>query len=140
MFTSDLGHWTTALQLPDETPFGFIYQITEISTGKVYLGKKQIQKVVKKKPLKGKTRKRKEVKESDWRMYTSSSTYINESILKHGKTGFIFEILFWCCSKSELAYREAKIQFELDVLLHQDKYLNGIINCRLSKIKLTPNE
>lgn len=137
MFTNDFGHWTTTISIPEETPFGFVYQITEISTGKIYFGKKQIQKVVKKKPLKGKTRKRKEVKESDWREYTSSSTYINDNIAKNGKADFKFEILCWCCSKSELAYREAKIQFEHDVLLYPDKYLNGIINLRVSSVKLS---
>ena len=41
----------------------------------------------------------------------------------------------FCNSKSELAYYEAKLQFDNDVLLHEDKFYNGIINLRLGKIK-----
>ncbi len=46
------------------------------------------------------------------------------------------EILKFCQSKSELAYYEAKMQFDNDVLLKEDFY-NGIINLRIGKIKLS---
>ena len=50
------------------------------------------------------------------------------------KDSFSFEIIEICDSKFALAYREAKIQFEEEVLLRDD-YYNGIINLRVSKPK-----
>ena len=55
-------------------------------------------------------------------------------IEKNGKSNFKFEILRFCQSKSELAYFEAKEQFDREVLLRDD-YYNGIINLRIGKIK-----
>ena len=74
------------------------------------------------------------VKETDWKIYTGSSDKLNEDIQKLGKGKFKFEILRFCQSKSELAYYEAKMQFDNDVLL-KEEYYNGIINLRLGKIK-----
>lgn len=131
----DLGHWITSLIIEeDNIPYGFIYQITCLPTGKKYIGKKQCKSVLKRKPLKGKKNKRHESIETDWRSYTSSSRELNEDILKYGKDNFEFKILELCDSKFALAYREAKIQFEKEVLLRND-YYNGIINLRVSKPK-----
>lgn len=129
----DLGHWQTALPFDDTNlPFGFIYRITNTSNGKVYFGKKQIKRIKKLKPLKGKKNKRHFDIESDWKTYTSSSNDINEDIIKQGKDTFKFEIIKFCESKFELAYYEAKIQFDHDVLL-KEGYYNGIINCRIGR-------
>ena len=118
-----------------ENFFGFIYVITNTATGKKYIGKKQAQKIAKLPPLKGKTRKRHVVKETDWKTYTSSSDKVNHDLIEYGKDKFLFEIVRFCNSKSELAYYEAKLQFDNDVLLNEDKFYNGIINLRLGKIK-----
>ena len=83
-------------------------------------------------PLKGKKRKRIEHVESDWKTYTSSSKVLCEDIESIGKTKFTFEILLTCENKFELAYHEARIQFEREVLLRED-YYNGIINLRIPK-------
>ena len=129
----DLGHWQTTLPFDDiNLPFGFIYRITNTSNGKVYFGKKQIKRVKKLKPLKGKKNKRHFDVESDWKTYTSSSNDINEDIILQGKDSFKFEIIKFCESKFELAYYEAKIQFDHDVLL-KEGYYNGIINCRIGR-------
>lgn len=130
----DLGHWETSLLLEDSIPYGFIYKITCLKTNKKYIGKKQCMSILKRKPLKGKKNKRHEVIETDWRTYTSSSRELNEDIIKYGKENFKFEIIELCESKFALAYREAKIQFEEEVLLRDD-YYNGIINLRVSKTK-----
>ncbi len=102
--------------------------------GKKYIGKKQARTVIKRPPLKGKTNKRHVLKETDWKTYTSSSDQLNHDIIEYGKDKFRFEIVKLCCSKSELAYEELKLQLDHDVLLRED-YYNGIINVRLSKIK-----
>ncbi len=129
------GHWidTTGENI-DELPLGFIYRITNKHNNRMYIGKKQCKSTVKKKPLKGKTRRRYVEKETDWKCYTSSSTNVNEDIAQYGKEEFLFEIIRWCKSKFELAYFEAKIQFDEEVLL-KEEYYNGIINLRVSKPK-----
>jgi hypothetical protein len=127
----DLGHWFLLenVIITEET-FGFIYEITNNINNKKYIGKKQCQSKIKRKPLKGKTRNRIDFKESDWKSYTSSSNVLNEDILKHGKENFTFKILKTCGSKWELAYEEIKEQISRDVLLSDD-YYNGIINVRI---------
>ena len=129
----DTGHWILAesVKITDET-FGFIYKITNIITNKKYIGKKQCQSRIKRKPLKGKTRNRIDFKESDWKSYTSSSNDLNEDIRTYGKDKFRFEILRTCDSKWALAYFEIKEQIEKDVLMRED-YYNGIINVRIGK-------
>lgn len=131
----DLGHWDTKIIIEEgNIPYGFIYKITCLANNKKYIGKKQCQSILKRRPLKGKKNKRCEVIETNWREYTSSSRELNEDILKYGKENFKFEILELCDSKFTLAYKEAKIQFEKEVLLRDD-YYNGIINLRVSKPK-----
>ena len=130
----DLGHWKTNLleKTLDVLPYGFIYVITNLVNGKKYFGKKQIKSVKKLKPLKGRKNKRHFDIETDWKTYTSSSNELNQDIQDLGKGNFAFEIIRFCNSKFELAYYEAKIQFENDVLLKEGFY-NGIINCRIGK-------
>lgn len=128
---TDFGHWIPKVSVP-ETPFGFVYCITNLADNKSYIGKKQMMSVKKMPPLKGKKNKRHKIVETDWRTYTSSSNELNDDIKKHGKENFRFEILQFCNSKWELAYYESKIQFQLDVLV-SEKYYNGIINCRIGK-------
>jgi len=130
----DLGHWRYSGEILDDA-YGFIYQITNSVTGKKYIGKKQMISVKKLSPLKGKKNKRWKTVGTDWREYTSSSNELNADIEKLGKNSFEFDILHICENKSQLAYFEAKMQFENDVLLRED-YYNGIINCRIGKIKI----
>ena len=132
---TDLGHWTTKLITENnEVPYGFIYLITNLTNNKKYIGKKQCKTILKRRPLKGKKNKRHEERETDWRTYTSSSRELNDDIQLLGKENFKFEILKFCDSKWTLAYEEAKIQFEEEVLL-KDEYYNGIINLRIGKRK-----
>ena len=132
----DLGHWQLKSQLEwDNNAFGFIYLITNLTNNKKYIGCKMLQKVIKRKPLKGKKNKRHETIESDWKTYTSSSNELNKDIESLGKENFKFEIIDFAYSKSHLKYLEAKYQFDNDVLLSESWY-NGIINVRVGKIKL----
>lgn len=129
----DTGHWILAesVNITEDT-FGFIYEITNTISGKKYIGKKQCKSKLKRKPLKGKKNKRIEVKESDWKEYTSSSTELNTDINKLGKDKFVFKILKTCGSKWELAYFEISEQISRQVLLRND-YYNGIINVRIGR-------
>lgn len=111
---------------------GFIYEITQISTGKKYIGKKGF---FRKKTLPiTKTRKRRKhtFVESDWKDYYSSSPAIMESVKNGNKKDYKREILMFGKSKGSLSYLETATQFIRNVLL-DDNYLNGIINCRIHK-------
>jgi hypothetical protein len=129
----ELGHWVLAEGvILAENTFGFIYEITNTINQKKYIGKKQCKSKLKRKPLKGKKNKRIEIKESDWREYTSSSDNLNGDIEMYGKDKFLFKILKTCGSKWELAYFEIKEQLKREVLLRDD-YYNGIINVRIGR-------
>jgi len=130
---NDLGHWTCNIEIP-ENPYGFIYIITNNVNGRKYVGKKQILTKLKRKPLKGKVNRRISIKETDWKTYTGSSKELNEDMIKYGKSNFSFEILRFCDNKSQMAYFEAKEQFDREVLI-KEEYYNGIINLRLGKVK-----
>lgn len=117
----------------DETPEeyqGFVYRITELDTGKKYIGKKFFWKP-KTLPI-TKTRKRR-VKtrvESDWRKYFGSSKEVQTLVEEKGAGAFKREILRLCKTKGECSYYEAKLQFEYDVLL-SDEYYNEFIGCKI---------
>ena len=133
-----LGHWTLGegVLLPpdfeDNPPLGFIYRITDTLLQKDYIGKKQITRMEKKPPLKGKVRRRTVIKQTDWKTYTSSCNQINRAIETRGKDDFKFEILQFVDTKWELAYFELYHQMRENVMFREDSY-NGIINVRLSK-------
>ena len=133
----DTGHWKVYEAIPEDA-FGFIYEIVNLTNGKKYIGKKQMKRKIRRNPLKGKKRKRIDYIESDWKTYTGSSDALNIDIATFGKDKFTFNILEFGYSKSELAYKEIKLQLERDVLL-KEEYYNGIINARLSKIKFSSN-
>lgn len=127
----ELGHWKLAEGITfNESAFGFIYEICNTVTGRKYIGKKQCNNRIKRRPLKGRKNSRIDFKESDWKEYTGSSKELNEDIQKFGKDKFTFVILHSCMSKWELGYREIKEQIERDVIL-KEEYYNGILNVRI---------
>lgn len=111
---------------------GFVYVITDVSNGKKYVGKKLFRSKTKLPPLKGKTRKRTVIKESDWKDYFGSSDEVKSLLEQKGPENFIREMLHLCNSKGEMSYLEAKEQFDREVLLSDD-YYNGIINCKIHR-------
>ena len=99
----DFGHWESDIICEHNiVPFGFIYKITNLQSGKKYIGKKQCITTLKRPPLKGKKNKRHTIKETDWREYTSSSNKLNIDIVELGKQNFKFEIIKFCDSKWQL--------------------------------------
>ena len=111
---------------------GFVYVITDLSNNKKYIGKKLFKSKRKLPPLKGKTRKRTVVKESDWQDYFGSSDLVKSLIEEHGRENFHREILHLCMTKGELSYLELKEQMEREVLLN-DEYYNGIIQVKIHR-------
>jgi hypothetical protein len=99
---------------------GFVYIITNNINEMQYIGKKVFHARRTLPALKGKKRKRKVVKESDWRNYQSSCIELKKDIKKLGKENFIFEIVSFHNNRSENNYHETKLQFLLDVLEARD--------------------
>jgi len=110
------GHWTGIPDIFDESEwFGFIYEITNVDTGKKYIGKKQFHSYTRKK-VKGRTNRKRVVKESNWKKYTGSCDELNQDIERLGKEKFSFEVLRLCKTKGELTYSEVEIQIKRNVL------------------------
>ena len=128
----DKGHWEFPHDFNIDEWFGFIYRITEIATGKEYIGKRQFHKYLRK-SVKGKKRKKMVITENDWKTYTSSSTHINEAIARLGKAAFKFEIESLHSTRGSLVYAEVRYQVTEDVLRARlpdgtRKYFNGMIS------------
>jgi hypothetical protein len=122
-------------QLPEEC-VGFVYLITNITTGRKYIGKKLSKfaktsyKTVK---LKNGTKKKKKIRskiDSDWRDYYGSNVELNKDVEQLGKENFRRDILFYCTSKAQCSYIEAREQFNHKVLESKD-YYNGQISVRV---------
>ena len=125
--------WTYQQQPIEEIPegyIGFVYLITNLTTGQKYIGKKLAQFKKTRPPLKGKGLKRRSTVESDWRDYWGSSERLQADVNTLGPENFTREILYLCKSKAEMSYLEAREQFERRVL-ETDDYYNGIINVRV---------
>ena len=109
---------------------GFVYEITELRTGKKYIGKKNFWKP-KTLPKNSKRKRRIRIRvESDWRSYFGSSGVLNQLVEEQGEQNFKRMILKLCKTKGEMSYYEAKLQFENDVLLN-DEYYNEFIGCKI---------
>ena len=124
--------WIYNNQPLEEIPDGytsFVYLITNLRTGKMYVGKKLF-KFTRTTKKKGK-KVRKQVA-SDWLDYYGS----NKDLLNHvnilGKDSFKREILFLCKTKGEASYYEAKEQFARDALI-SEQYYNEWIMVRVRK-------
>jgi hypothetical protein len=116
-------------ELPDDV-VGFVYQITNTTNDRMYIGKKLAKFKRSRKPLKGRKNKRRYKVDSDWQDYYGSSDELAIDIKKLGKEHFKREILFYCYSKAELSYVEAREQFARKVL-ESDNYYNGHIRVRV---------
>tara|TARA_R110002074_G_scaffold140592_2_gene286782 strand:- start:319 stop:744 length:426 start_codon:yes stop_codon:yes gene_type:complete len=109
---------------------GFVYEIKDNSNGKLYIGKKNFWSTRRLAPLKGKTRKRKVVKESDWMKYYGSNEELKLLVESDGPERFSREILRLCETKGLMSYFEAKEQFDREVLF-RDEYYNQFIGVKI---------
>ena len=90
----------------------FVYLITNMTNGMMYVGKKLAKFKTTKQPLKGKKNKRRGTKESDWKTYWGSSEKLSADIEKLGEDKFTRQILYYCASRGVASYLEAKEQFD----------------------------
>ena len=106
--------------------FGFIYLITNKTTGMWYVGKKQFKFKTKLAPKKGKVNKRIIFKDSDWADYWSSSSHVHADVLKYGMENFERKIIALCKTKVDLSYSELECQILLNAVACNTCY-NGAL-------------
>ena len=112
---------------------GFVYEITDLSNGKKYLGKKKLSATRTLKPLKGFKRKRKVISESDWMDYYGSSEEVKALVLESGAERFSRRILRLCKTTAEMSYYEMKEQMARDVLLKPNHYYNAFVGGKIHR-------
>jgi len=102
-----VNHWvrydTEESFVPNLDKFGFVYIITNMKSGKAYVGCKQY--------FRGKSKKK-----MQWETYIGSSKYLKADIEKIGKEHFTFEVIAEYKNKRSLRYYEAYYQMKWDVL------------------------
>jgi hypothetical protein len=91
--------------------YGFVYRITNTTTGKSYIGRKYF--VQKRKPKGG---KRRVTSESNWKQYYGSSDELKSDIRRDGKDSFRREILSLHTTLGRTNYEETRQLFLNEVL------------------------
>jgi len=91
--------------------YGFVYCITNTTTGKSYIGRKYF--VQKRKPKGG---KRRVTSESNWKQYYGSSDELKRDIKDFGRENFRREILSLHTTLGRVNYEETKQLFLHNVL------------------------
>lgn len=107
--------------------YGFIYQITNLTNKRKYIGRKFFTKS-KQKQAKGK--KKRIRTQSDWQDYWGSNTELQKDVETLGKENFTREILRLCSTRSECNYFETKYIFDYDCLL-KTEYYNSWVSCKI---------
>jgi hypothetical protein len=120
-----------------ENCIGFVYRITNIQTGKFYIGRKSLYSNVKKKLTKKelselsgpgrKPTKKLVTSESNWMVYWGSNKGILQEIKEEGTSMFRREILKFCFNKKQLTYWELHYQCVENVLLTDKSYNDNIL-------------
>ena len=134
----ELGHWNFPHEFDITDWFGFIYRITELNTGRQYIGKKQFFSNRTKKVV-GKKNRKHYKKESDWKKYRGSSVELNKSIEQLGMDNYRFDIESLHASKGTLHYREVEVQIMENVM--RERLASGVrmyYNGHVSAVKFAP--
>lgn len=131
----------TNFEIP-ENALGFIYQITNLIDGRIYIGRKMLSsnrkaKLTKKDKLLPENKRKKfkrVVKETDWKDYWSSCDELKRDVQRLGQDKFKREILCFCSTKSDMTFRELYFQITKEVLFI-DSY-NGHVASKFFKGKV----
>jgi len=120
-----------------ENCVGFVYKITNIKTGKFYIGKKSLYSNIRKKLTKKelaelsgpgrKPTKKLVTSESNWLVYWGSNKGILQEIKEEGTNYFRKEILKFCFNKKQLTYWEVHYQCINEVLLTDKSYNDNVL-------------
>ena len=92
--------------------FGYVYRITNIQSGRQYIGRKYFYQ--KRKPKGG---KRRVTSESDWKRYYGSSDELKRDVKEFGKDKFRREIISLHKTLGKVNYEETKQLFLHNVLM-----------------------
>ena len=96
---------------------GFVYIITDGSNDRKYIGKKIFKSKRKLPPLKGKTRKRTKIVESDWQKYYGSSEEVKLMVEEKGVDNFYREIIH-LCEKRQMHQRKPYFYLVFYLIFH----------------------
>jgi len=134
-----VSHWLYKGELLLESPenyFGFVYLITNLKSGKKYIGRKYFG-TTRRVKVKGKKRRRVVRKDSNWREYTGSSKILNNDIEKLGKKNFKFEILILGETKGQVNYLEENLHHKFHVSIKEEYYNDCIGPRRFARVKFS---
>ena len=110
----------------------FVYIITNLENNKKYIGKK-IFTSVRRQKVKGKKRRKKVQKESNWKSYFGSNLALIADVDRLGKDKFEREIVKLCKTRGTASYWEAKLQMQHEVLENPDKFYNEWIMVKVHR-------
>jgi len=136
-----MSHWLYKGEKLLESPenyFGFVYIITNIKSGKKYIGRKYFGSTRRVK-VAGKKRRKVIRKDSNWRDYTGSSKALNKDIENLGKNKFKFEILVMGETKGQVNYLEENLHHRFHVSAKKEFYNDCIGPRRFARVKFSTN-
>lgn len=108
---------------------GFVYLITNLSSGRMYVGQKNLW-MPKVKTVKG---KKKRIKvHSDYMDYYGSNEELKKHVVESGPSNFKREILHLCKNKGTQNYLELREQIDRRVM-ETDKYYNSFVGGKIHK-------
>jgi hypothetical protein len=128
--TTRMSNWVwagglgTPVEEAPEGAVGFVYKITNPTTGRFYIGKKKLF-FRKTKQVKGKKKRVK--KESDWQTYWGSNEELIADVKALGEDQFKREIIQFYPTLSECSYWEAFHQFITHALMNPLSYNSWIM-------------
>ena len=133
-----MSHWLYKNKTLKEAPegyFGFVYLITNIKSGRKYIGRKYFG-TTRRVKVAGKKRRKVIRKDSNWKEYTGSSKELNQDIKTLGMLHFRFEILILGKTKGQVNYLEENIHHRFHVASSYEFYNDCIGPRRFANVKL----
>ena len=111
-----------------ENVVGFVYCITNLKTGKKYIGKKNFFR------MKSRSINKQAYKErvqSDFIEYYGSNDQLNVDVVVNGPEHFRRDIIVMCTSISMMSYWETKYIFMMDAII-SDRFYNEWVTCKIT--------
>jgi len=133
-----MSHWLYKNKTLEEAPegyFGFVYLITNLKSGRKYIGRKYFG-TTRRVKVAGKKRRKVIRKDSNWKEYTGSSKELNQDIKTLGMLHFRFEILILGKTKGQVNYLEENIHHRFHVASNSEFYNDCIGPRRFANVKL----
>ena len=133
-----MSHWLYKNKTLEEAPegyFGFVYIITNLKSGRKYIGRKYFG-TTRRVKIAGKKRRKVIRKDSNWKEYTGSSKELNNDIKTLGMLHFRFEILILGRTKGQVNYLEENIHHRFHVSSSHEFYNDCIGPRRFANVKL----